>query len=659
MSGLSRIFMCDFETTVYKGQVNTEVWASACVELYTEDVQIFHSIDEQFEYFVSLDCPVIAYYHNLKFDGNFWLYYLMVTKGFKQAVDRTGDEINNVEWQSRKDMENNSFSYVISSMGIWYNITIKVNKHIIEIRDSLKLLPFSVERIGKSFKTKHRKLTMEYEGLRYAGCEITEQEREYIANDVLVVKEALEIMFDEGHKKLTIGSCCLDEYKKIVNHSTKQTLQYDEMFPDLTKIILEPEYKYVNADKYIRKSYRGGWCYLVKGRENRLAYNGTTADVNSLYPSMMSSESGNYYPIGLPYFWKGDFIPEKATMNNHYYFVRIKTRFYIKPNMLPFIQIKGSPLYNGTEALETSDVYDPKTGQYYTHYTDLKGNIVDTRVELTLTMTDFILLKEHYELVDFEILDGCWFYTQIGIFDEYINPYKKKKMESTGAIRELAKLFLNNLYGKMASNEDSSFKYAYLKEDKTIGFYHVTANDKKAGFIAVGSAITSYARNFTIRAAQKNFHGKDQRGFIYADTDSIHCDLQPEEIQGIKVDNNDFCCWKLESCWDIAVFTRQKTYIEHVTKENCEPINKPYNNIKCAGMPQKCKNLFELSMSGEADPKDSKYTDEEREFLFGTDEKPIVRSYSDFKVGLKVPGKLRPKRIIGGVLLVETPYEMR
>ena len=50
-----RYFVGDFETTVYEGQVNTEVWASACVELFTEDVKIFHSIGEQFEYFLSLD----------------------------------------------------------------------------------------------------------------------------------------------------------------------------------------------------------------------------------------------------------------------------------------------------------------------------------------------------------------------------------------------------------------------------------------------------------------------------------------------------------------------------------------------------------------------------------------------------------------------------
>ena len=60
-----KYFMGDFETTVYKGQVNTEVWASACVELFTEDVKIFHSIGEQFDYFISLKLNIIVYYHNL------------------------------------------------------------------------------------------------------------------------------------------------------------------------------------------------------------------------------------------------------------------------------------------------------------------------------------------------------------------------------------------------------------------------------------------------------------------------------------------------------------------------------------------------------------------------------------------------------------------
>ena len=643
-----RYFTGDFETTVYKGQVNTEVWASACVELFTEDVKIFHSIDEQYKYFLSLDCNVCVYYHNLKFDGAFWLSYLLVDLGYEQAYVKHSDDINDMEWLTQKEMKNKSFTYSISNMGQWYRITIKDKNRFIEIRDSLKLLPFSVKRIGESFGTKHKKLDMEYTGFRYAGCEITDSEKEYIANDVLVAKEALEIMFTEGHKKLTIGSCCLGEYKKSIGRKN-----YERLFPNVYEIPINPIHSYETAGDWIKHSYRGGWCYLVKGKEKQILTNGTTADVNSLYPSMMSSESGNRYPVGEPTFWYGNFIPDEALKSNRYYFIRIKTRFYLKENMLPFIQIKNNLLYKGTEALETSDIYNPKDGKYYSQYIDTKGNIQEAIVTLTLTMTDFELIKEHYELVDFEIIDGCYFRSAIGIFDNYIDKYKKIKLESKGAKRELAKLFLNNLYGKMASSKNSSYKVAYIKEDKSIGFITVIANDKKPGYIPVGSAITSYARNFTIRAAQKNFYGKDKDGFVYADTDSIHCNLPPEKIKGITVHPKDFCCWKLEANWDKAIFIRQKTYIEHVTHEDLEPLDTPFYNIKCAGMPQKCKQLFLRSMQGDLAKDDEQLTDEERDFL------SKKRELTDFDIGLVVPSKLIPKRIRGGVLLVPTTYEMR
>ena len=547
-------------------------------------------------------------------------------------------------------MPSKSFKYAISEMGMWYSITVKIGKHIIEFRDSLKLLPFSVKRIGESFKTKHRKLDMEYEGFRYAGCTITDEEKQYIANDILVVKEALEIMFKEGHNKLTIGSCCLSEFKKTTGKD-----DYNMFFPDLYSIET-PDWlqdKYKTVGDFIRKSYKGGWCYLVKGKENKMYHNGTTADVNSLYPSMMHSESGNRYPVGKPKFWKGDFIPVDAVKHNRYYFVYVRTRFYLKKDMLPFVQIKGTLLYKGTEALESSDYYDKKTGSYSRWYKLPSGEIKDTAVEMVLTMTDWILLQEHYELVDCEIIGGCYFYSEIGLFDEYINHYKKIKQTSKGALRELAKLFLNNLYGKMAANTDSSFKVAFTRDDATIGFATMVEHEKTAGYIAVGSAITSYARNFTIRAAQKNYYGKDKRGFIYADTDSIHCDLSPEEIKGIQVHDTDFCCWKLESCWDTGWFVRQKTYIEHVVKENLQSVDKPYYNIKCAGMPERSKTLFRMSMTGEEPKEGEKFTEEEIEFL------KTKRKLEDFTVGLKVPSKLMPVRIRGGVLLVPTTYEMR
>lgn len=668
------ILVGDFETTVYEGQTTTAVWASAVVEVGTEEVHIFHSIEETYDYLSSLNRNVIIYYHNLKFDGDFWLNYLLYVKQFTQAYTKISEIPLSVKWQDKKEMCNNTVRYSISKMGQWYTVIFKVNDHFIEIRDSLKLLPYSVERIGKSFGTKHKKLDMEYEGLRYPGCEITDKEKEYIANDVLVVKEALEIMFKEGHDKLTIGSCCLNEYKTICKHSTKNQLEYWEMFPDLYKYSIIPEdHTYQNAGQWLRKSYKGGWCYLVPGKANKLYENGITADVNSLYPSVMHSMSGNRYPVGRPCFWSGNFIPSEAKRDNMYYFVRIKTRFYIKDGYLPCIQIKGNPFYPATKWLDTSDVWDAEKGVYVSHWADKGGNLRDTAVELTLTMTDFELIKEHYNLVDFQVIDGCYFYSQVGIFDEYIDKYAEIKKTSKGAKREQAKLFLNNLYGKMASSPDSSFKIASF-EDAIMHFTQVHEEEKKPGYIAVGSAVTSYARNFTIRAAQKNFHGADNPGFIYADTDSIHCDLPPSDIKGITVHPADFCCWKLEAKWDKAIFVRQKTYIEHIVESDLfehedgwhgEVLEKPYHNIKAAGMPKKCKNLLELSFEGCQDingytenGKQKEWTKDELQFLF-KDNEPIKRSYQDFKPGLVVPGKLYPRHLPGGIVLTPGLFTMK
>lgn len=655
----TRLFIGDFETTVFKGQVNTEVWASASVELFTEDVHIFHSLGEQFDYFTELKSNLIVWYHNLKFDGSFWLPFLLVERGYRQAYTQTDPEnINTIKFDSRRDMPNKSFTYSISEMGQWYRITIKT-KHgkIIEIRDSLKLLPFTLRRIGKSFKTKHQKLDMEYKGVRYAGCTITDEEKEYIANDVLVIKEAMELMLTEGHEQLTIGSCCLHEYKEIIGK-----LRFEDLFPDVYQMPIDEEiYGNANAGDWIHRSYKGGWCYVAKGKEKRLLGPGVTADVNSLYPSVMHSESGNRYPVGEPTFWHGNYIPADALFYTNYYFIRIRTRFKLKPGYLPFIQIKGNFLYKGNECLETSDIRSFVDGKYYEYYKDLDGTTKKAIVELTLTCTDYELIKEHYELYETEILGGCWFQSKVGIFDDYINKYREIKVNSKGAQRELAKLFLNNLYGKMASSPDSSFKVANLKEDNTVAFMTVLAADKQPGYIPVGSAITSYARNFTIRAAQKNYHGPDKPGFCYADTDSIHCDLPESELVGITTHPTAFCCWKIESWWDKGWFVRQKTYIEHITHEEGEELENPYCNIKCAGMPERCKKLFEKGMTDNPDLQyyyedgiRKEHTPEEVEFL-------TAKKYDipDFDVGLKIPGKLMPKRIRGGIVLVDTDYKMR
>lgn len=600
-------YVADFETTVYKGQQFTEVWAAAVVKLWDNNVEILHSLPDFLSYIFAQKTNIVCYFHNLKFDGNFILDYLL----------RNGYTWNRV---AEGKMFNKQFKCAISDRGQWYSITVKMHNMVIEFRDSYKLLPFSVKRIGKGFQTKHRKLDMEYEGFRYAGCVITDEEKEYIRNDVLVVKEALEIMFERGHQKLTIGSCCLEEFK-----STYDKIDYKNFFPDLTEVKIDEEiYGECNADSYIRHSYRGGYCYLVKGKENRKYLHGWTADINSSYPSNMSSESGNRYPVGMPKFWQGD-IPNLPGQS--YYFVRIKCRFKIKEGMLPTVQIKDSFLYSGTDYLTTSDIYDYSSGTYKRYYMR-KGELHDTQITMTMTGVDYELFLQHYDVYDLQVLDGCWFRTEIGLFDEYMYKYKKIKESSQGAERELAKLYLNNLYGKFSANDSSSYKVPYINKKNVLGFELVEEHEKKTGYIAIGSAITSYARRFVINAAQANYQGPDRDGFIYCDTDSIHCSGDPKDAKGIKIHPTNFCAWKLESYWDEAIFVRQKTYIEHVTHNDGEPVE-PYYQIRCAGMSEDAKQEFIKEHTVE-----------------------------EFREGLKLKEGLKPIRMPGGVLLVKKGYDM-
>lgn len=654
-----RIFMADFETTVYEGQTKTEVWAAALVELYHDDVQIYHSIDDFFTAIDMIEGNLVVYFHNLKFDGEFLVYYFVHDLGFTVALE--GDDATGLHYKKNWKLWRNSVKASISDQGLWYTVTVKTAHHIIEFRDSYKLLPFSVKKLGKDFDTHHRKLQMEYTGYRYAGCQISNEEREYIANDVLVVKEALEAMFNEGHKLLTIGACCMAEFKKSNVYWHGLYNLWSTFFPDLYDRKLDARYgtrsngSELTQGDYIRKAYRGGWCYVVPGKSKKVHREGLTVDVNSLYPSMMHSISGNYYPISDPHFFVGELPEEYYKLKHGYYFVRFSCRFKIKDGMLPFIQIKGNPLFIGKQSLETSDVIDK-----------VSGNVIRDPVTLTMTCTDFELMMEHYHVYDLQILDGCYFDAEIGLFDVYINKYMKLKQESTGSRKAIAKLLQNNLYGKFSTTPDSSFKYPYVSESDVIMYRRVPEYEKTPGYIPIGAAITSYARRFTIKAAQANYYGPDSPGFIYADTDSMHISgLKPEEVKGIEIDSKAYCCWKIESAWDNGYFARQKTYIEHVTHEDGKPVD-PYLNIKCAGMPDRCKDLLKLSLEGGADPAGHEvdgelipWTDEEMEFLFTSAGEPILRTYHDFDIGLQVPGKLRPKRMPGGIVLEDCWFTMR
>lgn len=598
--------IADFETTVDDNpsvQRSTEVWSAAWVELDGNAFGIEHSITDFMKYLFSLRTNCNVWFHNLRFDGSFIVDWLL----------RSGWIFHK---DTKHDFENKMFSTLITSQNRWYSIILKYGSRTITFKDSVKLIPLSLEQVGKAFDTKHRKTTMEYKGHRYAGCPITSKELEYIINDVMVLKEALAKMQSEGHLKLTIGACCVGEFK---SYFTKD--QYERIFPDLTQCSTPKWIPEPSAYDYIIKSYKGGWSYLKKEHASKRVYGGKVYDVNSLYPSVMHSKSGNYYATGKPVFYKGA-PPEFFWRDNIVGLIHLRCSFKIKPGYLPTIQIKNDWRYKGTEWLETSALrYNGKDYDYY----ERDGKIYTPVVDLYLLKSDYKLLMEHYNVDNVEYLDGCYFNGIIGIFDEYIDKYMEIKMTTKDkGMRQIAKLFLNNLYGKLATKKTADWLEPFLdSETDSVQFSSHSGDEKPTISIINGSLVTAYARYFTISHAQKNYDA-----FIYADTDSLHMFDFP--TVGIVEHPSALLTWKNESTWSSAIFIRQKTYAEFIRKENGEKVT-PHWEIKCAGLPDSGKEKF-LAMH------------------------PIT----DFKIGLFIPNaKLKPKRIHGGTVLVETDFTLR
>lgn len=218
------------------------------------------------------------------------------------------------------------------------------------------------------------------------------------------------MMFNEKHDKLTIGSCCLAEFKGFYEKK-----QYDKLFPDIREDYLDESVTGVwNQWDYIHKAYHGGWCYVNPQYAHTVVGDGHVYDVNSLYPSMMHSFSGNKYPFGHGEYHRGVPPDELISSTNKYFFIRFNCRFQLKKGAFPWLHIRQSALYKANENLYSSNIR--YKGEYYRYYRDIDGQMHDTNVTLTMTCTDWQLFQETYDIYDLAIYDYVWFYAREGFF---------------------------------------------------------------------------------------------------------------------------------------------------------------------------------------------------------------------------------------------------
>lgn len=547
-------YVADFETTTDPD--DCRVWAYGLADIDRAETLWDVEIGTGIERFCNrmAEENSVCYFHNLKFDSAFILDYL-----FREGYVHVGD-------MPRKGQ----FSSLISNMGSFYSITVCwKNGTRTEFRDSLKKLPYSVSVIAKAFGLDEAKGEIDYHAYRAPGHIATADERAYIAADVLIVAKALHNQFNQGMTKLTVGSDALAEFKNVTGKR-----MFDKLFPVLPEVM----------DNEIRAAYRGGFTYSDPRFRGRVVGPGIVYDVNSLYPSVMYDR---VLPYGEPVYASG--LPS-ADRDYPLFIVSVTFTAELKPDHVPCIQVRGSSHFLATE-----------------YQTSIKEPVT-----LSCTNVDLALWEQHYDLNILSYNGGWRFHGVQGLFTEYIDKWMEVKATETGALRALAKLMLNSLYGKFATNPCVTPKVPVFDDEQDIVRLVLGDDDRRDPvYTAMGAFITAYAREVTIRAAQDNYDV-----FAYADTDSLHLLTETDPL-GLDIDEHKLGTWKREYKFSEGLFVRAKAYIEktvdggHVTH--------------VAGLPDRIAGQMTIL---------------------------------DFVNGRRFAGKLQPKRVPGGMVLEDVGFTM-
>lgn len=567
--------VADFETTTLKS--DCRVWAWAVAQVADDPATVYGNSIDTFLSYIATSGKCLYWFHNLAFDGKF-----IVDRLFHLGYTWVPENPNAGE-----------FTTLVSGKGKFYQLTICFYNGIkINIQDSLKLFPMSVRRLAGAFKLDEGKGDLDYTEFREQGHEITDEEKDYIRRDVEIVAAAMAVNASQGLTNMTIGSNAFKFFKKQMGKE-----RFEHLFP-----VLVPE---VDAD--IRRSYRGGFTFVNPKFAGVDVYGGISVDYNSMYPSMLISKP---YPVGVPHMFYeryesrfaghgGAFPPWDDS--HELYVQHLTCLLHVKQDGIPMVQLRNSGFYGQHEYVR--DTVEP--------------------VQLTLTCVDLELLFENYDVDVISWDGGYWFQTLSGaeIFGPYVDYWGKIKRESKGGMRQLAKLMLNNIYGKFGTNPDVTPKVPMMGDDGIVKWVLGEHEERDGIYIPVGTFTTAYSRQTLIRAIHANLDR-----FIYCDTDSMHL-AGTDDPAGITLHDTNLCAWKVEGTFTHARHLRAKCYIWDLNGEV---------SVTCAGMPDNVKALCNFD-----------------NFHYGLSNiDPVTGKVIDGA------GKLTPVAVPGGVVLEPRAYEL-
>lgn len=594
------LLAADFETTtIFEENLERDInnkklvtWLNCFVDIRkcydmqeyrisTSTEEFFNQVHKQIEQQDNKDC--IIYFHNLKFDGSYILNYF-----------------------NEKEIEFDTF---INDMGQWYSITYDYKDYKIVIRDSLKILNFSIKQIGKDMlKTVEKGITpLTEEKIPLDIC-YKKGYVDYVIRDVEILAKALnKMIFEQGFEKFTASSQALATYKDMISFP-----YFLKLFPPLKN------------DEVIRMGYRGGWTFANPVYQNKeIRGNINVYDKNSMYPAIML----NYkLPTGKPRKIEYEYTREKHDIifkefDSCCYVYNLNVAFDIKDEHLPSIQIKignkeyfKNDEYFKEKILSNKDILFMLDKTQRDYLTTSQGHYFN----ITLTNYDLDLMKRQY---DFDILENSKvikyeFSAKKGLFDKYINLYKDRKIEGkkigNAVMTQDAKLKLNSLYGKFGTKKLIQEKQVYFEDDILKFKNDLELTETTGVYVPLAMFVTSIGRWEIINNAQDNYNH-----FLYSDTDSLHLLDEGQEIK-LNIDDYKFGDWKIEEQATRGKYLRAKLYIEELIDGSL--------SVRGAGM---------------------------------TDEIKKQVTFDNFKLGATFKGKRATKQIKGGVLIYTTTFSIK
>lgn len=308
--------------------------------------------------------------------------------------------------------------------------------------------------------------------------------------------DILRMYDDHGLCKITAGGASMAAYAR------NEWRWYYDKFPQL-----EPETKKILHDGYI-----GGFMI------NREGFYGKSIDIdcNSMYPSILRDE---YLPYGLPEAYAGRYKEDKE-MPLHC--DEIIFRAELKPDGYPFLA-------------------DNRGFDYGSRVVSTHGYITKT-----LTDVDQQLLFENYNVSVYRHVRGWKFRQSKGFFQSFVDDWGEVKQRETGNRRQMAKLVMNALVGKMASLPKGAVLLPRSEDGVTLD-WTVGKRDEsnlKTDYLPVPMWVNARARQKLMHVCRAN---ADR--LLYANTDG--CILSGWDMPaGCGIHPTELGKWKISAKYD-------------------------------------------------------------------------------------------------------------